>query len=399
MSPHAPPRKTEPREVRKRRGASTVVVTIAMTALLGAVALAVDVGITWAARTQLQGAADASALAAALNMIDTSSAPPAVTTGTGTTEAISVGGANSAVHASSVTVNASDIEFGDWDLATQVFDTSVDLSNPDNVTAARVTARLEAGTNGPVPAFFSRVVGQTDFPVLTTAIAYRGFAGSVGPGEVDLPIAIDCCAISGNACAGNYCSEITANPPNPCPLETGNAGSGTVTCLEFNSTPEQNACWTQFEDQSPSINTPELTDIVENGNPETVSTNDSVFLDNGDKTPVIDDINDRFNGTGNFSEADGIDYYDPKNGNVDSWVVGLPVVECQSSDHCAGPETADIVGFVCFEIMEIEVTPGKIIRGKFLCPGDPRYDDCELGATGSGGQNFGIRATIPSLVQ
>lgn len=381
------------------RGASTVVVVLGMSALLGGVALAIDVGLTWSARTQLQGAADASALAAALNMIDTTATPVAVTTSAGTTEAISVGAANSALPVSSVVVNPGDIQFGDWDLSTRVFDSSVDLSDPDNVTAAQVTARLEAGTNQPVPAFFSRVLGQSDFPVLTTAIAYRGFAGSVGPGEVDLPIAIDCCAISGSACAANYCDEIAANPPNPCPLETGNAGSGTVTCLEFNSTPEQNACWTQFDDQSPSINTPTLSDIVEDGNPETVSTNDSVFLDNGDKTPVIDDINDRFNGTGNFGEADGIDFYEPKNGNVDSWVVGLPVVACQTDDHCAGPETADIVGFVCFEIMEIEVTPGKLIRGKFLCPGDPRYDDCELGATGSGGQNFGIRATIPSLVQ
>jgi len=381
---------------RRRVGASMIVVVLALTALVAAVALSVDVGLTWAARTQLQGTVDGSALAAALNMIDGGGG---VDLAAARTEGIAVGGANASLPVASVAINATDITFGNWDLSTRTLDTTVNLTIPDQVTAAQVVGRLETGTNQPVPAFFSRIVGRTDFPVRASAIGYLGFAGSIAPGEADLPIAIDCCAIAGSDCEQDYCAAI-ASPPNPCALESGNAGTGTVSCLEFQSTPEQNACWTAFDDQSPSVNTPDLSDIVENGNSTTVDVSDSFFVDNGDKTPVIGDIDDRFQGNGPFSSQGpaGVDRYAPTNGNVDSWVVGLPVIECQDVDHCAGGTTADIVGFVCFEIMEIEVTPGKIIRGRFLCPTDPLFTECNLGATGSGGENFGIRATRPVLV-
>lgn len=372
-----------------------VTVVVALTALVAAVALSVDVGLTWAARTQLQGSVDGSALAAALNMIDGTGN---VDLGTARTEGIAVGAANSSLPVASVAINSSDITFGNWDLDTRTFDTGVNLADPNVVTAAQVLGRLEAGTNQPVPAFFSRIVGRTDFPVQASAIGYLGWAGSVAPGEADLPIAIDCCAIAGSDCEQDYCAAI-ATPPNPCALESGNAGAGTVSCLEFHATPEQNACWTAFDDQSPSVNTPDLSDIVENGNSTAVHVSDSVFVDNGDKTPIIGDIDDRFQGNGVFSgNPAGVDRYAPTNGNVDSWVVGLPVIECQTTTHCAGGDTADIVGFVCFEIMEIEVTPGKIIRGRFLCPTDPLFTECDLGATGTGGGNFGIRATRPVLV-
>ena len=56
-------------------------------------------------------------------------------------------------------------------------------------------------------------------------------------------------------------------------------------------------------------------------------------------------------------------------------------------------------GAVCVEIREVVVTPDKIIRARFLCPTDPLYDECDLGPTGSGGLNFGLRADIPVLVE
>ena len=56
-----------------------------------------------------------------------------------------------------------------------------------------------------------------------------------------------------------------------------------VTCLEFSSTPEQNACWTAFDGSSPSINTPELEDLIDNGNPDDFEAGDEAYLDNGDQ--------------------------------------------------------------------------------------------------------------------
>jgi len=75
------------------------------------------------------------------------------------------------------------------------------------------------------------------------------------------------------------------------------------------------------------------------------------------------------------------------------------VIECQTGDHCAGGTHAMMVGFVCFEIREVLVAPDKVIKGRFLCPSDPLFDQCPIGPTGTGGDDFGIRADFPVLVR
>ncbi|HSF04035.1 MAG TPA: pilus assembly protein TadG-related protein, partial [Solirubrobacterales bacterium] len=55
-------RKTGRESGSDERGVTMVMVAVALTALLGASALAIDVGALWVARTQLQNGADAAAL-------------------------------------------------------------------------------------------------------------------------------------------------------------------------------------------------------------------------------------------------------------------------------------------------------------------------------------------------
>jgi hypothetical protein len=375
-----------------------IVILVALTTLIAAAALAIDTGAIWSGRTQLQAATDAAALAAARNMIAKS--PPSVTTAAAAAAAVDIASHNETISNDTVTIQPSNLTFGRWDLDARHLDTSVDLSVPEQVTGVEVTARLDGVDNQPVPAFLSRVLGFENFDVEARATAYLGFAGDVVPGEVDLPIVIDCCAISGPDCSSDFCDTI-ASPPNPCPLQQPqDEGATTVTCLEFHSTPEQNACWTEFDGEDPSINTSDLSDIVQDGNPQQIGAGDPIFLDNGDKTPVIRDIRDRFQGWGAFNgNPAGTDRYPPINGTMDSWVVGLPVVECQTDAHCAGGDTFEIVGFVCVEIREVNVTPEKIIRARFLCPTDPLFTECDLGTTGTGGDDFGYRADIPVLVR
>jgi hypothetical protein len=173
-----------------------------------------------------------------------------------------------------------------------------------------------------------------------------------------------------------------------------------VTCLEFANTEEQNACWTEFSSDDPAVNTGDITDLVGTGYQEEVSSLFPIFVDNGTKTPVIDEVQSRMQGTGEYvGHAAGSDRYLPHTGVNDSWIVGLPVIECQTEDHCAGGTVADMVGFVCFEIREVLVTPEKIIKGRFLCPDDPLFAECPIGPTGSGGDCFGIRADFPVLVR
>jgi hypothetical protein len=248
----------------------------------------------------------------------------------------------------------------------------------------------------------ARILGRDSFAVTAHATSYLGCAGTAGPGRLDLPIAIDCCKLRGPNCEADYCETITTNPPNPCPLvsSVSHQGNATVTCLEFHSTPEQNACWHVYDGGSSSINTPDILDIIETGYQQEVESLFPIYVDNGTKTPAIQEIHDRMQGSGGYvGNAAGSDRYPPFDGFNDSWVVGLPVIECQSETHCAGGTAADMVGFVCFEIREVMVTPDKIIKGRFLCPSDPLFAECPIGPTGTGGECFGITADFPVLVR
>jgi hypothetical protein len=116
-----------------------------------------------------------------------------------------------------------------------------------------------------------------------------------------------------------------------------------------------------------------MTDIVENGNPEVID--GPIYLDNGTKTPVVRDIEAKFQELGSDTDGDGI---------VDSWFVTLPVVECQNpGDQCASGNTQAIVGFLCMNIREVLVTPEKIIKGDFVCSTDPRCDKPGFGPGGT----------------
>ena len=384
---------------RDRRGVAMVTVLVALVALIAAASLAIDVGLVWAARTQLQAATDAAALAGAANLIDKTG--PAVTLSEAIAATQGQAGLNQSVAASSVNVENADIIVGHWDLASRTFNSSVDLNDPDAVNAVDVVSRSDGIANSPVPAFMARVLGRDSFDVSAHATAYLGYAGRVGAGKLDLPIAIDCCKLRGADCQADYCETITTNPPNPCPLTTPQTqGANTVTCLEFHNTAEQNACWTQYDGDHSSVNTPDVLDIIETGYQEEVESLFPIFVDNGTKTPLVDEIDDRMHGNGSYTgSAAGTDRYAPFDGVEDSWVVGLPVIECQSEDHCAAGTAADMVGFVCFEIREVLVTPQKIIKGRFLCPSDPLFEECPIGPTGTGGDDFGIRADFPVLVR
>ncbi len=389
-------------ELRQRHQQGTVILlcAVGMIALIALAALATDVGHVWAARTQLQAANDSSALAGAGHLYDHHNAQ--LTLADASAAAQSYGLQNQADH-KSVQIAAGDIVFGDWNLATRTFTpVSGTPSNPSDVTAVQVKGRLDGTQNGPVPTVLARVVGRNSFDVNTTAIGYLGFALTFPPGTVNLPITIDCCDLGltneccmqpGAPCDVEVCPGVAANPPNPCYLEDGVTE---VSCLEFHSTPEQNACWTEFDGHSPSINTPGMIDIIGDGNSYEVG-EEPIYVDNGTKTPVVSIISDKFYGEGEYYGDPSGDDTD-NDGRSDSWVVGLPVVQCQDPGaNCASGTPQWIVGAVCFEIKEVLVTPEKIIKGRFLCEGDPNWStDC---GKGSGpGAGFGIRAQRPVLV-
>ena len=186
----------------------------------------------------------------------------------------------------------------------------VNQSNPSLITGAKVVVKMETNTNNDrSPTFLSQLVGRNGFTVTNTAIAYLGFEGEFSEGEFDLPIAIDSCAVSAtNGCGTDFCATV-ASPPHPCNLKWAQ-GTNPVTCLEFASTPEQNACWTAYDGISPSINNPKLQEILDNGSPEDVEAGDEVYLDNGTKDETLKDIRNMFYGCKNNGTECG--QHDPR---------------------------------------------------------------------------------------
>jgi hypothetical protein len=369
------------------RGTALVFVTIALAALVGFAAWSTETGRAWQTKNQLQVAADSSALAGAGNLLAADFLT--VTEGAARTAAIAYGAEHEAADLSNLPIAAADVEVGSWDMAAQTFTAMPGGTDPDIVRSVRVVARRDASVNGPIDTILGRALGVDSISVNTEAVAYWGFAGSGGPGLVDLPIAIDCCSISGNragaTCADNYCQFINNSTPNPCQLTTGE----TVSCLEFQSSVEQNACWSAFKTDSSSVSVPDMTDIIENGNPVEIGS-EPIYIDNGTKTPVVQDIKNRF-------EREGTDTSEPPDGINDSWFVTLPVIECQNpGDGCASGAPQHVKGFLCMNIREVIVTPDKIIKGDFVCPTDPR---CDIGGFGPGGSIAGaISADFPVIV-
>lgn len=376
----------------REQGSVLVFVTISLVALIGFAAWATETGRAWQTKSQLQAAADSAALAGTGNLL---SADFLTVDEAGARTAAMTYGAQHAALGVNLTIAAADVQVGSWNMAAQTFTALPGNTDPNVVRAVRVVTRRDGHANGPISTILGRALGVDSINVNTVAIAEWGFAGSGGPGVADLPIAIDCCAVAGNTpgleCTLDYCETVTNTVPNPCLLSDGVT---TTSCLEFHSTPEQNACWTEFDGSSPSVSVPGMTDIVEGGNPDDIG-NEPIYIDNGTKTPVVQDIKDRFDaeGTDTGSHAGHVD----GDGIKDSWIVGLPMIECQNpGDQCAGGDTQYIVGFLCMDIHEIIVTPDKLIKGDFICSTDPR---CDKTGFGPGGGIIGsISADFPVIV-
>ena len=254
------PRQRHSAKRRGQQGSVILFVVVSLGALIGIAAWATETGRMWQAKNQLQATADAASLAGVGNLLTNDF--QTVDQGAARAAATSYGPMHE-VLGDTLSIASADVAAGSWDLETRIFTPLPGSTDPDLVRAVRVRTRRDATANGPVPTILGRAIGVESVEVNSEAVAYWGFAGSAGPGLADLPIAIDCCAISGDtpgsACTQHYCSTISTTIPNECPLSYG----GTATCLEFHSQPEQNACWTTFDGSSPSINTPDLSNTVE----------------------------------------------------------------------------------------------------------------------------------------
>jgi hypothetical protein len=146
--------------------------------LVGITGMAVDITNGFRAQTMLQATADASALAAVIDLPDA-----AVATAT----AVAYSDINMAVDDYGAVLVEGDVDIGNWDASTHIFSTGGLV--PD---AVRVRTRRSMENENAVPVNFLRIIGLMNWNVTTYAIAQRFIPdcllndGLVARGEIDI---------------------------------------------------------------------------------------------------------------------------------------------------------------------------------------------------------------------
>ena len=158
-----------------------ILAALLIVAVLGVVALAVDIGCLVLVRTQLQASADSAAMAAA-----------AATRVEPLDEVFATAMRFAGLHAAGgerVVLKTDDVVFGFWDRDFRRFmplDASDELAN-----AVQVTTRRDDSTTGESPLFFARVLGIDSCALSTEAVAvvFNNFVGFDTPSNGEnLPI-------------------------------------------------------------------------------------------------------------------------------------------------------------------------------------------------------------------
>lgn len=156
-----------------RRGTILVLTAVLMVVLLGFVALTVDNGFIQLTRTQLQSAADASALSGAMELSGTED--PAVVRANANREIVHTAALYRAGDRDSVTIDpATDITFGRlvWSGNSENYKIQWGLdATPYNVVKVKALRTTGSGGDNRLPLFFAPVLGTASADVSAEAIA------------------------------------------------------------------------------------------------------------------------------------------------------------------------------------------------------------------------------------
>lgn len=152
----------------RRRGNVAVVTAVSIPLLLGFVALAVDVGLLYNTRAELQRSADAAAMAAAWELLDRdrlAGAPNATEEMEAARQAAQVyAGLNKVLQESptidpnSANAMGGDVVIGYLNDPTDRSE-SISTTSPNGFNTVYVRVRRDAGANGAVPLFFANIFG------------------------------------------------------------------------------------------------------------------------------------------------------------------------------------------------------------------------------------------------
>jgi len=313
-----------------QRGVTVVIVAILIILFIGIAALAIDVSNLYAVRNELQNAADAGALAGARVLYDDLGTQQ-IHVELSKSSATATAASNKAMAAAggSVAVEVDEIQLGHWSWTTPD-SPFTPIENPvwkpldeayenDFVNAVKVVTRRQTL---PAASFFAGIFGYDNFFISAEAIAYRGFAGKLMPGEVDLPIVICAQTLTGEDTDG-CCPDA-----GPCTWNSLNVG---VMADDGSDT----AAWTNFtlgKTATPSNVDKYLADC-DNANPDTIDVGATVGTTNGVDAALIPNLINCWKVGLNDLNNDGtketpIDSEDPDDLPDIPWNVTLLVTNC-----------------------------------------------------------------------
>jgi hypothetical protein len=402
---------------RNQRGVTIIMVALMLFVLVGVAALAVDLSLFYVAKNELQNAADAGALAGARVLYNEDGT--AVNTGANQVAYDSATSNKSWKVPVDINWPGNDIQRGHWsfglgDLARGFYPNEAVTAPPvlwdvsteeldadtDFINAVRVVARRQAT---PIVAFFSRIFGYENYQLSADAVAYIGFAGTLNPEEVDQPIAI--------------CKEsILLNGVYSCNIGRMINSGGNVESHETGG-------WTDFNQDNPcggGTNAVAVRELVcESGNTTSLVLGKDMATSGGEIQSAFKDL---------------YDCWVEKTGKIELWKLTLPVIDCPGNNitTCQALQGAVTVNIVWINNqtdphynnapteMDGWTVPGNTGEERWNnfvihfnlqnVDGAPApYDqksiyflpDCnphEPAGT-SGGENFGILAKIPVLVE
>jgi hypothetical protein len=329
------------------RGAVALWVAILLPVFIGFGALAYDISHFLVVRGEVQNAADAGALAGArflynndgtaVNLGANQIAYDAATANQSQKQIVDVGWTSG---------NAGDVQRGHWSFANRTFTPNASLTPVDlwNVSSAELDANLNFinavsvrahRRNPQALAIFGRIFGVSGIDVSAQAIAYIGFAGSLRQGEADQPIAI--------------CKQAIMD------FDPDNSG-GKFTCTVGrminsgqNAATRETGGWTSFYQDLDDPNLPcnggtnaqEVRDLVDHpacnsGNPAPLTLGAPMATNGGDIQSAFNDLIDCWRAQ-------------TANGTV-PWTLKLPVIDCPGNNVGT---CQDLLGAVVINVLWI----------------------------------------------
>ena len=302
------------------RGVATIIVALSLLMLAGFAALAIDVGHIMVVRNELQNAADAAALAGARSLYN--SEGTAINTDVNQIArdtAIANLSESNPVEVSWTGGNTGDVQRGHWsfglsDLSRGFYPadatTPVDLwgytkedldADVNFINAVQVTVRRQAS---PVQTFFGQIFGLNNIDMSATSVAYLGFAGTVYPEAVTAPIAVCEHAIT------------TADGRLACNIGRMTSGVG------------ETAAWTDFNQEDPCLggtNDQKIRQLIPNVcSPHDYSDGNPRTIEMGQHMAVI-------NGQVNQSYMKFYNCWEEASGRNSTQRMILPVIECSET--------------------------------------------------------------------